>query len=274
MLCYSTIADTPKVYSPVGCCIYCGKAEGPLQDEHIVAYGLGGNLVLQKSSCQDCADITSRIEDFCLSRIFGRVRAHLNVRTRRKKKRERKLNQPTPLEIMMPGGGKNWISIPFADHPPVMCMYHFPRPYKPLRIADPPTIQHKAWIKGFDRNSIEEPEKFGGIGYKAGESSPMLLAQMLAKIAHSYAVAEMGLNTFTPLLQDFILGKRLRLNEFVGGNMNETPPLPIRNALNIRRVIEVDGREYIAVDIRLFADQGAPEYYVLAGETGSVLTRW
>jgi len=31
-------------YNPVGACIYCGNAEPPLSDEHIVAYGLGGTL--------------------------------------------------------------------------------------------------------------------------------------------------------------------------------------------------------------------------------------
>ncbi len=42
------------IYQEVGSCIYCGSTDN-LSNEHIIPYGLGGNLELPKSSCSRCA---------------------------------------------------------------------------------------------------------------------------------------------------------------------------------------------------------------------------
>jgi hypothetical protein len=47
-------------------------------------------------------------------------------------------------------------------------------------------------------------------------------ARMLAKIAHTYAIAEYGMNSFKPLLTEIILGKDDRLPFLIGGD--ETLP--------------------------------------------------
>lgn len=71
------------VYDSVGFCIYCGASED-LRDEHIVPYGLGGNLVLPKSSCGACADITSKFERSVLRGSFWPVRVFREIQSRRK----------------------------------------------------------------------------------------------------------------------------------------------------------------------------------------------
>jgi hypothetical protein len=43
-------------------CIYCGKLDTKLSDEHIVPESLGGVHIIRKASCPECATITSRFE--------------------------------------------------------------------------------------------------------------------------------------------------------------------------------------------------------------------
>src|SRR5258705_11293662 len=55
---------SPKIkhplFDPVGHCIYCGatkytqQADRPLGQEHIIAEGMGGTLILPEASCKEC----------------------------------------------------------------------------------------------------------------------------------------------------------------------------------------------------------------------------
>ncbi len=51
MMIPNEIRETTRT-DPIGRCIYCGGRKG-LLDEHIIPYGLGGNLVLPEASCKD-----------------------------------------------------------------------------------------------------------------------------------------------------------------------------------------------------------------------------
>jgi len=48
-------------FASQGACIYCGSSDD-LTDEHVVPYGLGGKMILPKSSCRRCAMITGQFE--------------------------------------------------------------------------------------------------------------------------------------------------------------------------------------------------------------------
>jgi HNH endonuclease len=65
----------------VGSCIYCGEKEG-LSDEHVIPYGLGGNLILRKASCHTCAKITSNLELRLLRGQWWPYRKTLEIQTR------------------------------------------------------------------------------------------------------------------------------------------------------------------------------------------------
>ena len=92
------------------------------------------------------------------------------------------------------------------------------------------------------------------------------LGKMLAKIAHAYAIAELGYGTFLPLLANIILNKPPRyISRYVGGLCDSEAPLG-----NDLHTIEIDpglgqGR-YIVVRIQLFADRKLPVYYVIVGQ--------
>ena len=49
------------VFAPARECIYCGATDG-LTTEHIIPYSLGGRFELPEASCNECTEITKKIE--------------------------------------------------------------------------------------------------------------------------------------------------------------------------------------------------------------------
>ena len=101
---------------------------------------------------------------------------------------------------------------------------------------------------------------------------PAPFARMLAKVAHSYTVATLGLDGFTPFLPDAILRPDYpHLAYLVGGDPNTpSPDFGCLHRLSLETRF-VDGKQMIVVRIRLFAssgdqEHGLPIYYVVAGE--------
>jgi hypothetical protein len=88
---------------------------------------------------------------------------------------------------------------------------------------------------------------------------------MLAKIAHSYAVAEWGFRSFRPFLLDLILGRSQTASYWVGGDMTVTAPDPNGlHRLQLKREI-ILGTEYVIAYITLFCFFGSPEYRIVVG---------
>jgi hypothetical protein len=90
-------------------------------------------------------------------------------------------------------------------------------------------------------------------------------SQMLAKIAHSYAVARFGINGFSPLLLEHILGTGECPWHFVGGRAHD---LPATNSLHEieHEWCSANGNIYLLIRVRLFASFGAPDYWVVTGQ--------
>jgi len=69
----------------IGKCICYGTTAEPLQDEHVVPYGLNGPWILREASCPKCAAITSAFEGSVLRGFLREIRSALGFKTRRKK---------------------------------------------------------------------------------------------------------------------------------------------------------------------------------------------
>ncbi len=98
---------------------------------------------------------------------------------------------------------------------------------------------------------------------------------MLAKIAHAFAIADQGLDKFTPLLPEIIRGEKDNFADFIGGDMIVPPAFDALHRLHLE-VGWVDNVDYakrglpkdvqfLVVHVRLFAFLGTPQYHVVVG---------
>ena len=104
-------------FASVGRCIYCGEPAN--SDEHIIAFALGGELVLPAASCGDCAKITSAVEEHCITRLAGPLRRQFGFRSRHKKRPKR------PQTVTVNGVET---AVPDIDFPGMMVSLNFPAP--------------------------------------------------------------------------------------------------------------------------------------------------
>ncbi len=92
-------------------------------------------------------------------------------------------------------------------------------------------------------------------------------ARMLAKIAHSFAIAELGFGSFEPLLTDFILKENDAIYDCVGGIEREDDDRSERpDVLHSIELLKED--DWVIVRLRLFAFlKGTPSYVIVVGRT-------
>jgi hypothetical protein len=101
---------------------------------------------------------------------------------------------------------------------------------------------------------------------------PQQFSRVLAKIAHSFAVAERGLGSFKPLLLDLIHGRVVANAPELVGSDPVTPP-PAVGVMHQLSFVPHD--KFVVVRIRLFASSSikgehpTPVYLVVAGELGN-----
>lgn len=256
-----------KVYRPVWSCIYCGggvikhATKHKLGAEHIIPFGLGGVQILPRSSCKKCESITGAIEQTCQRMMLGPTRIRLGLPTRNPDER------PTELPLVLTDGKKIETRLVSAsEFPLIIPGLILPAPGILLGEKPHDRLVGEFWC--LRENSSSEKFLTPGNGFKLASFNNHIFMQMLAKIAHSYAVAEWGLHSFRPFLLDLIAGNSQTASFWVGGNGPVKPPdVGGLHRLELKRELLL-GTEYVVAYIRLFANFGAPEYRIVVG-TGS-----
>lgn len=251
-------------YPPVGFCIYCGSKDGKLGEEHIIPYALNGALILPMASCKQCERETHTYEHTVCRRIFGNFRMRYKVRTRRKKKR------PSHIEIgtIRSDGTPSKKLISIEEHPVTVVLYKFEE--SDYLKGNKEEDAHFNWvpITIFSKDELDELiQKFGWDRKLEFKAVPIEFARMLAKIAYSYCVAEIGLEGFTPFNQliDVILNKNDNISYLIGGDWDIPASDPAGYHL-ISIVYTVrDGYADVIVEIRLFPAFETPLYRVVVG---------
>ena len=252
--------EPPQTFDPVGQCIYCGSTSN-LSDEHIVPYGLQGNLVLPDASCPDCAKITTKLEQYIQRRMLGPTRLHFNLQTRRPNERPDVLG----AEVLIDEKFK-LVDVPRSEFPTWLWMFDLSAPGI-LRNDPSGNICAEGYtLIPIADDIIEKVRRVGG--GKAVSTMPIdpgLLCRFLAKVAHAYAVAQYGIGGFRPLLPDLILGDLSQAGYLVGGQ--RAPRDDAKNSLHYvgARFEKNNGDELAVISIHLFAFLGTPVYQDAAG---------
>lgn len=258
-----------KVFSPVGRCIYCGSTEN-LTLEHVIPFGLGGKIELPESSCLACAKITSSFEHTCLRTMYGPLRLLYELPSRRKKKRPSAL----PLKIMRTASD-DW-SYTQVEQQKYPFLILFPYFTAPLALAKEPLPENRGaatnrfWIRGASPAYVFN-ELLESLTQELGVYSIMPEAkahvaefcQMLAKIAYSYAVGELGYRAFKPyMLPGILKGELADSDSYIGSLEKDEPPSESLHELSIGETMRSN---QIIVRVRLLAKLGTPTYFVVVG---------
>lgn len=258
-------------YPAPGHCIYC-KANRyddadtrPLGEEHIINEGIGGTLGIRQASCGACEKYTSGPESRIINEALNAARFHLGTRmkgTKKKNPRFRATKIARQFEEIE--------RLPLADHPTMLMLITLAAPGILMgRRSDARAGPYGGWTKNLNLD-VERLRQRGYDGLASPEFDTVSFCQMLAKIAHSFAYAELG-QDLVPMLPRLIRRKlppkvsawpsRYHL---IGGNPFERPESDALHELDLG-IETTTGQGYVVVRIRLFAKYDAPTYYVVAG---------
>jgi hypothetical protein len=261
----------------IGKCIYCPNPG--TTKEHVVPIFAGGQHILLKASCDECQKITGGIETKLCEQNFDALRFHQGYRGRREispKKRE------PDMKVMTTGGTR--LEPKFrkvgANKAPGTTLFPVYSPPGLLIGRQPNDNSSPVGIQavfdtsgdGVERqraliaNGIERSLSYAQIDSRA-------FAIMLAKIAHGYAVFEVGLDGFIPLLPSIIKGEDQAVLHYVGGTHSPMPTY-VQTPTNGQRYqiapfqCENGGQQYLCAQIRLFATVRplTPVYTVVFGQ--------
>lgn len=253
-------------YPEVGRCIYCGIGSGPLTDEHPIPFALGGHLVLPKASCRDCAKQTHAYEYTTCRTTLGNLRMRHGFPTRRKKER------PTHIEIGTrdSSGRTGRIKVPFVEYPVGAFIPSFGR--AGIFLNAPPhldVLQHLP--KGYPTDDLNAfKQKYNWDGHIAIRWMPIEYGQTIIKMCYSYAVAELGIGTFTPMCLPQILSKNKNIsyifgqygtNNTVGGDL-PVWKIELMYYLNRRQIL-------LMAHCSILPGMGTPIYEVVIGHIHS-----
>ena len=253
-------------YAPVKRCIYCGRDDGPLGDEHIVPLAFGGQLILPRSSCRNCEKIINgQIEGPILQSEWGdfRIKHDFPTRNRQGRRSMSKLRSRDGSTMQIPIG-KHSTPVPLYNFRDARILSGRPAREDDFTIAmlasknDEKAMQTK--YNQWDRTH-------------AFKAMPIRFARWIAKIGYSYAIAELGGRLFLPLVTDVILGKSEDVLFVVGGS--ESPhkgTLSGTIELKTGFGIEVRTTQYgmglvglLIVNVQLLAPLAIPAYHAVVG---------
>ena len=243
----------------IGECIYCGSVAGPLQREHAIPYGLNGEWTLLRASCSACANVTHRFERDTLRCLFLPIRAVLDMRTRHRHERPRRL--PVVIESR---GETRTIELPRTEYPLYLPVPRFPPPGALVgrpRTPEMPTEMTFLHIAGPTFQEVAERYSADFVGARLN-FAPTEFARTLAKIAYAAAVYALGIRPFKNAdIRRVILGQDPCVSHWVGSSHLDEMNPPTGHQIQVR----ASGSD-LHVFLRLFAKFGAPEYLVVLGQ--------
>jgi hypothetical protein len=192
----------------VGRCIYC-PSTSELSDEHIIARGLGGTVILRKASCEACRKITHGFETDVLTTLLAwPIRKKLGVKENPKHKKKRRTHVVAELQV--------------GDLPPEVQQLpidDFPFLYHSLTMPRAGMLSGRHYRSDSDNPELSitlngDEKSIQALAARAGADrfsfeivfSPMEFSRVIAKTCHAHAVSVVGLRGMEWLLTSFIRG--------------------------------------------------------------------
>jgi len=156
-------------------------------------------------------------------------------------------------------------NIPVAEHPAPIFTYVFNT--AGILLGALPTMNTWEWkpcVIQSDKEMQDFFKKHGSM-HIAVTFVPDKFAQMIAKIGYSYAVAELGLGSFSPLALNIILTREKNVGHLIGGSLDAEMPIPDAGHLLALEFRPCDQGAIIIAEVRLFASIASPTYHAVVG---------
>ncbi len=226
---------------------------------------LGGTLLLPEASCQICEKLTSGYDTHCAEQFIGKNREHLGLRARRRNRPRSQI----AVERQIGEGYVQRATVPLSDHFAGLVMFNFGFPGVLVDLPQTEVFLGEIVIRSLHPDPERRSRRTGQVSIvsRGGFHAP-IFGRMLAKVGHSFAVAELGLDAFDPVLPDLIRQNGPQyLAHYIGGSLGEEEPKSTnRHEISISTYNNINGDDYIVVRIRLFSNYGMPTYYVVVGK--------
>ena len=218
-----------------GCkgCIYCNETpETPLTIEHIIPESLGGALVIENASCPACALQTHAFEGHACNALRP-ARRQMGLPQKRRGAKGREIRKAERFVVML---DNKKVKVPIEEFPALLMSLVYPFPgillgQKPEDKLLTGGVYSAELIEGFGEklNKLKAKHRANSIGIMGieprGRGEEDDYGRMLAKIAHSYAAAELGCGNFEPFLVHVIQGvKPYCLPYLIGSGVGKNAP--------------------------------------------------
>ncbi len=262
------MGEAKRRRSGIGSCIYC-SATTSLSREHVLPYGLGGDLVLNDASCEKCAKETGRVELRLLRGHWWPYRLYLGLPSRRAGEQVPDL----PVKVKCPDGTEYAAHIPMESQTIAMAfVFDPPSILKGIVKTEAPSARVNVRTLGATPSTV----KVDGIEKQLPPEEkieiPMNLdaadmCRFLAKVAHGYAISRRGLGACREyFLPGIVLGRTDGAQTYVGGASSQVlgERLP---GQGLHVLMDRVNGEFLTVYIQLFRARGGnePIYEVVVG---------
>lgn len=260
----------------IGFCIYCGKNDCELTDEHVAPEGLQGDVLLREASCKSCADLTGYSE---LRVSRGPLAIVRETQQLYGKRRSGKRPEKLTLEIRRRDWTIEKLVLPVAEFPFVFRMPRFPAP---RRLQ--PARQHDADYHG--RFDYRQFDTLDGLRKGAAiidsdlrrdrlqlDMNVYELSKVLAKIAYGFSIVLLGPYSIKPYVTELIIAPKDTAPSFlhdVGGAFVGEDRIESLTTTDLGKVVVrtelVRGNALVLARVQLLGHLGAPVYEVVVGE--------
>ncbi|WAC27871.1 hypothetical protein [Ancylobacter sp. SL191] len=251
-------------------CVYCGRdrdtdgAAIKLSSEHVIPEFLGAGLELPDSSCPDCQHVTAVYESSIATEMFDPIRKAFSI-SGKKGVIERNV---FPVDLGTVKTEEEFFST--VHHPTILVMpFLFPAPVfsnTPINVDKP--FNFRLYNINAKRDVLE---KYAVESFSTQSVDMVRFSQMIAKIAHVYAMHHFRSDPFIPTVADFVRTDYAPETP-VTGHFNhvgclwkqQTPASTNLHEIEVGK-ISWNGEVFHAARVCLFASLGMPSYYVAVG---------
>lgn len=260
-------------------CIYCGKSGAKLTEEHVIPFAIGKNATILEGACCDfCQRIIQPYEQEVLKKQLGTFRAMTGAPTRNKKDLPKFINLPL-VECDEDGGFVRDLGIreiPIEEGPLILNLWQSPPPRIFGESINPADAEGRPWWYIESSRAVPILQKAAGelgaaiIGIKRSQVNRLCYLRWLAKTAHAFVTAELGVEAFEPFLINLILNRSDDVGQFVG-DMAGVASLEGPTGHSFKITLGETPTELgpagglIVVFMQLWADLGSPPHLIVVG---------